>query len=162
MYTADLQLIIFILTKYEEDLMNYDRQIKESSWWERIKIKKKRRKKTTQQQKSLKITKTRIEPVEKIYREVCFRLHQPNSSSKGPWTCIEHILAYCRVGKKHVGCTELLVEAYKNSYILLQAAAIFFVSHLYHALERTELVKITVREFLDDILNTNWINEYYC
>ena len=29
----------------------------------------------------------------------------------------------------------------------------------WHALERTQLVKISVREFLDDIMNTN---AYYC
>ena len=62
---------------------------------------------------------TRIEPVGKPYREVCLKtkcwslkVHQPNSWSKRPGTWIGHVLAYCLVGKKYVGCIELLFTLY--------------------------------------------------
>ena len=55
----------------------------------------------------------RIEPVGKPYREVCLqtewwprKVHQPKSWSKRPGTWIGHVLAYCRVGRKYVGCIE--------------------------------------------------------
>ena len=38
-YTADLQLIIFLLAKYEKHLMKNDREIAERSWRERRKKK---------------------------------------------------------------------------------------------------------------------------
>ena len=57
----------------------------------------------------------RIEPVGEPYREVCLcpeswpeTVQQPNCWSKRPGTWIEHVLAYCRDGKKYVGCIELL------------------------------------------------------
>ena len=59
---------------------------------------------------------TRIERVGEPYREVCLctelwpeTVHQPNCWSKRPGTWIEHVLAYCRDGKKYVGCIELLL-----------------------------------------------------
>ena len=62
-----------------------------------------------------KIKRTRIEPVGEPYREVCLRpelwpetVLQPNCWSKRQGTWIEHVLAYCRDGKKYVGCIELL------------------------------------------------------
>ena len=62
----------------------------------------------------------RIEPVGKPYREVClqtewwpWKVHQPNSWSKRPGTWIGHVLAYCRVGRKYVGCIELLFKLYR-------------------------------------------------
>ena len=62
----------------------------------------------------------RIEPVGKPYREVClqtewwpWKVHQPNSWSKRPGTWIAHVLAYCRVGRKYVGCIELLFKLYR-------------------------------------------------
>ena len=39
MNIADLQLIIFILAKYEEDLMKNGREMSKRSWWENKKIK---------------------------------------------------------------------------------------------------------------------------
>ena len=63
---------------------------------------------------------TRIEAVGKPYREVCLqtklwpcKVHQPNSRSKHPGTWIEDVLAYCRVGRKYVGCIELLFKVYR-------------------------------------------------
>ena len=37
---------------------------------------------------------------------------QPNSLSKRLGRWIEHVLAYCRNGKKYVGCIELLFKLY--------------------------------------------------
>ena len=66
----------------------------------------------------------RIEPVGKPYREVClqtewwpWKVHQPNSWSKRPGTWIGHVLAYCRVGRKYVGCIELLFKLYRARFI---------------------------------------------
>ena len=63
----------------------------------------------------------RIEPVGKPYREVClqtelwpWKVHQPNSWSKRPGTWIGHVLAYCRVARKYVGCIELLFKLYRT------------------------------------------------
>ena len=62
----------------------------------------------------------RIEPVGKPYREVCLqtkwwplKVNQPNSWSKRPGTRIGHVLAYCCVGRKYVGCIELLFKLYR-------------------------------------------------
>ena len=62
----------------------------------------------------------RIEPVGKPYREVClqtklwpWKVHQPSSWSKGPGTWINDVLAFCRVGRKYVGCIELVFKVYR-------------------------------------------------
>ena len=62
----------------------------------------------------------RIEPVGEPYSEVCFKpelwfgmVSQPNSLSKRLGRWIEHVLAYCRNGKKYVGCIELLFKLYR-------------------------------------------------
>ena len=56
----------------------------------------------------------RIEPVGEPYSEVCFHpelwfgmVSQPNSLSKCLERWIEHVLDYCRDGKKYVGCIVL-------------------------------------------------------
>ena len=62
----------------------------------------------------------RIEPVGKPYREVClqtklwpWKVHQPSSWSKRPGTWINDVLAFCRVGRKYVGCIELLFKVHR-------------------------------------------------
>ena len=63
---------------------------------------------------------TRIEPVGEPYSEVCFNpelwfgmVSQPNSLWKRLGRLIEHVLAYCRDGKKYVGCIELLFKLHR-------------------------------------------------
>ena len=51
MYTAEQQVFIYQLAKYEKDPMKNGREIAERRWWERNK--RKRKEKTTQQQKGL-------------------------------------------------------------------------------------------------------------
>ena len=59
----------------------------------------------------------RIEPVGEPYSEVCFHpelwfgmVSQPNSLSKRLERWIEHVLDYCRDGKKYVGCIVLFLK----------------------------------------------------
>ena len=80
----------------------------------------------------------RIEPVGKPYREVClqtewwpWKVHQPNSWSKGPGTWIGHVLAYCRVGRKYVGCIELLFKLYRAIWRLYHWSNFLLTVHFH-------------------------------
>ena len=69
----------------------------------------------------------RIEPVGEPYSEVCFHpelwfgmVSQPNSLSKRLERWIEHVLDYCRDGKKYVGCIVLFFKAISCSLQILK------------------------------------------
>ena len=62
----------------------------------------------------------RIEPVGEPYSEVCLHpelwfgmVSQPNSLSKRLERWIEHVLDYCRDGKKYVECIVLFFKLYR-------------------------------------------------
>ena len=78
---------------------------------------------------------TRIEHVGKPYREVClqtkwwpWKVHQPNSRSKRSGTWSGHVLAYCRVERKYVGCIELSLKLYRALYRILEIVALTTLS----------------------------------
>ena len=112
--------------------------------------------------KKQKWKETRIEPAGEPYSQVYlqtklwpWKFHQLNSRSKRPGAWLEHVLAYCRVGRKYVGrkyvgkyvgrkyvgCIELLFKVYSAicRFYFLALSAFSVLSHCDIDLWRTDL-----------------------
>ena len=109
---------------------------------------------------------TRIEPVGKPYREVCLqtkwwplKVHQPNSWSKRPGTWIGHVLAYCRVGRKYVGCIELLFKLFRAICIFYHWPNFLLTVH-FHRVSPCDLDLCTHKciQLNNKLLSINWPN----
>ena len=108
----------------------------------------------------------RIEPVGKPYREVCLqtkwwplKVHQPNSWSKRPGTWIGHVLAYCRVGRKYVGCIELLFKLFRAICIFYHWPNFLLTVH-FHRVSPCDLDLCTHKciQLNNKLFSINWPN----
>ena len=106
-------------------------------------------------------TRTRIEPVGKPYREVwrqtilwSWKVHQPNSQSKHPGTWIEHVLAYCRVGRKYWA----IFYSISCHLQILALTAVSVLSHYDLDLWRTDLQIYRINGKSSLSLSTNQVS----